>query len=183
MKLTKRKAFKFFRSYYDVYNELETDKDKIAFIEALLDKQFLGKEPDLKGMAKFAYISQINSIDSQVTGYETKTGTTLGGAVGARQGATVGATLQEEEKEKEQDVSKIPAFSEFKQYAFNKKKNLDLEALQLKYDGWKENGWKNGNDKPIKNWKTTLLNTIPYIKTLSNSNTIQKQHNLKDLYE
>lgn len=98
--------------------------------------------------------------------------------------------LQKEPKEpdtdkvtvKDKDIH-IPAFSEFKQYAFSKKKNLDLEALQLKYDGWKENGWKNGNDKPIKNWKTTLLNTIPYIKTLSNSNTIQKQHNLKDLYE
>ena len=65
MKLTKRKAFKFFRSYYDVYNELEKDKDKIAFIEALLDKQFLGKEPtELTGIAKFAYISQVNSLDS-----------------------------------------------------------------------------------------------------------------------
>jgi len=78
MKLTKRKGFNFFRSYYDVYNELENDSDKVAFIEALLDRQFLGKKPtDLKGMAKFAYISQTNSIDSQVKGYETKTGRVL----------------------------------------------------------------------------------------------------------
>lgn len=78
MKLTKRKGFNFFRSYYDVYNELETDKDKVKFIDALLDRQFLGIKPtDLKGMAKFAYISQTNSIDSQVKGYETKTNTSL----------------------------------------------------------------------------------------------------------
>jgi hypothetical protein len=179
MKLTKRKAFKFFRSYYDVYNELESDKDKLAFIEALLDKQFLGKEPNLKGMAKFAYISQINSIDSQVSGYEAKTGAKLGGTLGG----TLGACLQEEEKEKEQDVKKIPAYSDFKEYAYSKKKNLDPEALKLKYDSWVDNGWKNGNDKPIKNWKTTLLNTIPYIKTINNHNNIQPQHNLKDLYE
>jgi SRSO17 transposase len=71
IKLTKRKGFNFFRSYYDVYNELETDKDKVAFIEALLDRQFLGIKPtNLTGMAKFAYISQTNSIDSQVKGYE-----------------------------------------------------------------------------------------------------------------
>lgn len=77
-KLTKRKGFNFFRSYYDVYNELETDKDKIAFIEALLDRQFLGIKPqNLSGMAKFAYISQTNSIDSQVKGYEDKTGQSL----------------------------------------------------------------------------------------------------------
>lgn len=72
-KETKRKGFNFFRSYYDVYNELESDKDKIAFIEALLDRQFLFIKPtNLNGMAKFAYISQVNSIDSQVKGYEDK---------------------------------------------------------------------------------------------------------------
>tara|TARA_R110000796_G_C14529104_1_gene431670 strand:+ start:263 stop:907 length:645 start_codon:yes stop_codon:yes gene_type:complete len=73
MKLTKRKGFNFFRSYYDVYNELETDKDKVAFLNALLDRQFLGIRPEgLKGMAKFAYISQTNSIDTQVKGYEDR---------------------------------------------------------------------------------------------------------------
>ena len=77
MKLTKRKGFNFFRSYYDVYNELN-DKDKVQFINALFDRQFLGVKPtDLTGMAKFAYISQTNSIDSQVKGYEDKTGTKL----------------------------------------------------------------------------------------------------------
>jgi len=40
IKLTKRKGFNFFRSYYDVYNELETIEDKVAFIDALLDHQF-----------------------------------------------------------------------------------------------------------------------------------------------
>jgi hypothetical protein len=72
-KQTKRKGFNFFRSYYDVYNELEKDSDKIAFIEALLDRQFLGLEPtELKGMARFAWISQVNSIDGQVKGFENK---------------------------------------------------------------------------------------------------------------
>lgn len=78
IKLTKRKGFNFFRSYYDVYNELETIEDKVAFIDALLDRQFLGVKPNkLKGMAKFAYISQTNSIDSQVKGFEDKTGIIL----------------------------------------------------------------------------------------------------------
>ncbi len=73
VKLTKRKGFNFFRSYYDVYNELGNDKDKVAFIDALFDRQFLGVKPiNLKGMAKFAYISQTNSIDTQVKGYEDR---------------------------------------------------------------------------------------------------------------
>jgi hypothetical protein len=113
VKLTKRKGFNFFRSYYDVYNEL-SDKDKLAFMEALLDRQFLGVKPDnLKGLAKFAYISQTNSIDSQVKGYETKTNTVLydsskseGATLGATHGATHGATLQVEGKEKEKEKGK-----------------------------------------------------------------------------
>ena len=115
MKLTKRKGFNFFRSYYDVYNELN-DKDKIQFMDALLDRQFLGKKPnELVGMAKFAYISQTNSIDSQVKGYEDKTGVKLcqsieleGGSVAPSHGGASPPTLQVEGEEEvegeEQDV-------------------------------------------------------------------------------
>ena len=107
MKLTKRKGFNFFRSYYDVYNEL-SDKDKVAFMDALLDRQFLGKKPtDLKGMAKFAYISQTNSIDSQVKGYEDKTGTKLGDentpTVPPTDGGSEPPTEQVQEKGKEKE--------------------------------------------------------------------------------
>lgn len=102
IKLTKRKGFNFFRSYYDVYNELETDADKVAFIEALLDRQFLGIKPtNLTGMAKFAYISQTNSIDSQVKGYEDKTKTILYPTQGGSVGGTDTPCLQVEVKEKE----------------------------------------------------------------------------------
>ena len=112
MKKTKRKGFNFFRSYYDVFNEL-SDEDKLAFIEALLDKQFLGINPtELKGLAKFAWISQVNSIDSQVKGYEDKTGVkltpTVGGAGRVENTPTEQVQVEVEEKgkgkEKEQDV-------------------------------------------------------------------------------
>ena len=112
MKKTKRKGFNFFRSYYDVFNEL-SDEDKLAFIEALLDKQFLGINPtDLKGLAKFAWISQINSIDSQVKGYEDKTGVKLTPTVGGSERVENTPTEQVQveveekgkEKGKEQDV-------------------------------------------------------------------------------
>ena len=134
MKLTKRKGFNFFRSYYDVYNELN-DKDKVQFMDALLDRQFLGVKPhDLKGMAKFAYISQTNSIDTQIKGYEDKTGNKLQGGIapptvpptappkqgglntpteGGRQGGKDAPTEQVEEKEKG--------------------KELDIEARKLKF--------------------------------------------------
>jgi hypothetical protein len=106
MKKTKRKGFNFYRSYYDVYNELE-DADKLTFIEALLNKQFLDIEPDnLTGMTKFAWISQYNSIDQQVKGYKSKTKDPMqGGKQGGKQGGLLRGnltpSLQEEEKGKE----------------------------------------------------------------------------------
>lgn len=39
------------------------------------------------------------------------------------------------------------------------------EWLQLKYMAWQSAGWQKtvrGKDQEIKNWKTTLINTIPY---------------------
>jgi hypothetical protein len=39
-KLTKEKVL--LRSYFDVYNELENNEDKVAFIECLLDRQIYG---------------------------------------------------------------------------------------------------------------------------------------------
>jgi hypothetical protein len=71
--IPERKAFNFFRSDYEVFKELPTNSAKAEFIEALLEKQFNFLEPkDLKGLSKFAYISQKHSINAQVEGYITK---------------------------------------------------------------------------------------------------------------
>ena len=148
LKLTKRKGFNFFRSYYDVYNELETDKDKVAFIEALLDRQFLGIKPTtLTGMAKFAYISQTNSIDSQVKGYEDKTKTILDPTQGGSVGGTNTPCLQVEVKEKEKvevkEKKDSKANLEIRTLAFKEKlipfKNkYEIELLKNFFQYWTE---------------------------------------------
>jgi hypothetical protein len=58
----------------------------------------------------------------------------------------------------------IPPYSEFLEYAKSKKPNLDSEHLNLKYQAWVEDGWKDGNGKPIRNWRSKLLQTLPHIK-------------------
>ena len=133
MKLTKRKGFNFFRSYFDVYNELDNNKDKVAFIDALLDRQFLGVKPtNLTGMAKFAYISQTNSIDSQVKGYEDKTKTKLNNT--PCQPPTVGVTEppteQVEEKEKEKEKNMFNSFWEL--YPIKRSK----KDCEIKFISW-----------------------------------------------
>ena len=111
MENNNRKAFNFYLSYFDVYQELN-DIDKLLFMEALLNRQFYGVEPtELKGMVSFAYISQKHNIDAQVEGFENKTKTKLtppnkGGSVGGMQGGSV--QEKEKGKGKEQYVNDKP---------------------------------------------------------------------------
>jgi len=167
--MAERKAFNFFKSYYDVFNELEKDKDKLLFVSALLKRQFKGTEPThLTGMAKFAYISQKFNIDSQVEGFENKTKTKLidnqtctPPPTGGAKGGSVQEKGKVEEKEKGKD---IPTPEDFVSYALEKKPDVNQESVNLKYQAWIENDWKDGNNKDIKNWKSKLLNTLPYLK-------------------
>ena len=145
VKLTKRKGFNFFRSYYDVYNELESDSDKVAFMNALFDRQFLGIKPtNLKGMAKFAYISQTNSIDSQVKGYNdkmTKLGKPLiGNDLPPTYGGQTPPTEQVQEKvqekvqvEEEQQEQEKEEVQEKKTTLLSEIKISDLEDNQIEH--------------------------------------------------
>lgn len=62
-----------------------------------------------------------------------------------------------------------PTYEDFLNYSVAKKPNVCTMQLKLKYDSWVENGWKDGNNKPIKNWKSKILNTLPYLGTQNNS--------------
>ena len=117
-----RKAFKFYRSYYDVALELP-DKDKLEFIMALLEVQFTGKYRNLKGMAKFAFISQKHSIDAQIEGYLTKTGATIP--------PTQAPTQQEEVQEKAQVQEEVQEKYPAVDTANKEKRELDfMESLK-----------------------------------------------------
>ena len=71
--MKQREAFNFYRSYYDVLEDIHRDEDKLTYLMALLDKQFKGIEPSLKGIPKLVYNGQKHSIDKQVEGWENKT--------------------------------------------------------------------------------------------------------------
>lgn len=72
----------------------------------------------------------------------------------------------DKEKDKGKSKSKVkkkPDWSEFKLYGIDNRANVDVTKLRLKFTAWAENEWRDGNDKPIVNWKVKLLNTLPYI--------------------
>ena len=152
VKNTKRKGFNFFRSYFDVYNEL-SDKDKVQFMDALLDRQFLGVKPEeLTGMAKFAYISQTNSIDSQVKGYEDKTGTklsidgglptpTIGGCYGGTDTPSLQVQVEVQEKEKVEYTIDFDLLLKFINKTLNKNFRTINKTLQAKFKARLKDGY------------------------------------------
>jgi hypothetical protein len=66
------------------------------------------------------------------------------------------------------ETKQIPAYEVFKDYAnevaTERNLTIDQNKLKLKYEAWKVNDWKNGNNKKILNWKSTLLNTLVYLQ-------------------
>lgn len=67
----------------------------------------------------------------------------------------------------------IPPYSEFLEYALEKQPTVDKQSLKLKYEAWIENGWKDGHDKKIKNWKSKLLQTILHLPKTQTQQTNQ----------
>lgn len=77
----------------------------------------------------------------------------------SNQRVTTNKNIKKEKKE-----IYIPEFNEFLKYAISQVPTVNKEDVKLKYESWKVNEWKDGNDKKIMNWKTKLNNTLPYIR-------------------
>lgn len=162
-----RKAIKFYNSYFEVASQLN-DKDRLAFYDALFNKQFKNIEPNLKGMAKFAYISQKHSIDAQVKGYYD---ITKDEQFNPNQPPKQGATLPPSKQVKEQVKQEEQIIIEFDVFwnLYNKK----LGNKDLCEKKW--NNLKNDDRKKIIDTLPTFINSIkdkqyqPYPETYLNN--------------
>ncbi len=145
-------------------NRLVTVSEHLYFIPKYIDFQYPGF-PNSKVRQQHSALDILNKLglikDNRIT---------VSGLL-ANSYVNVNDTVNDNEPER----SNIPEFSEFKNYALENNKSIDINTLELKYKAWKENGWKDGNNKPIKNWKSKLLNTIPYLKNENNSGNNQRR--------
>jgi hypothetical protein len=136
--MSKRKAFNFLRSYYDVLEDIYDDKDKLTYLMAILDRQFKGIQPELTGIPRLSYRGQQHNIDKSVEGWESKTGEKLfiptkdptedptegsyqhpsGDVVMTTEGPTQDPYLQEQEQEEEEEQEQ----EEVKKEVLDKKK-------------------------------------------------------------
>lgn len=67
---------------------------------------------------------------------------------------------------KQETINNKPSVEEFVIYGLEQMPDVNTEFLTAKYNSWVSNDWctsKDGKNRPIKNWKSTLNNTLPYL--------------------
>lgn len=83
-------------------------------------------------------------------------------------GTTQTQPIKEEKEEKEYIY--IPSLTEFLEYAKSECQRVGKDfdkysySITAKYEAWVEAKWRDGNGEKIKNWKTKIKNTLPYLK-------------------
>jgi hypothetical protein len=182
-----RKTFNFYRSYWDVANELN-DKDRLAFYDALMKRQFTGVETDLEGMVKFAYLSQKHSIDRQIEGFENKTKIPLQDPTeGGTQGGIEAPTVQLKEKEKEKEEVNYQALLEFVNKTFSRNFKVVNNTVKNKYKLLLKQGYtKEQISSAIKNCKLNkyhIENNYQYctLEFFSRPETIDKYSDVSEI--
>ena len=154
IKKTKRRAFNFLRSYFDVLNELTNDKDKLDFLTAIINKQFLNEDPvELNFIVNLCYESQRHQIETSVKGWLRATKEELGSTPMTTPMTTMPTNGKEEkEEEKVKEEKEHISFDE------------RVSKFLLWFNSQKEvNGFKKGNFSVLS--KTTENNFKKIIKT------------------
>lgn len=150
MNLSDRKAFNFYRSYYDIALKL-SPKDREKYLMAILKMQFDGEVlSGLSGMAEFAFISQKHSLNKQIEGYMhgVKGGAPLKGKGNhppKGKGNQVQGQGEVQEKEKGEGkeelviLADIEIFSLFAKKYLGEKREIAIEFENFqKHTDWKE---------------------------------------------
>lgn len=173
--MSKRKAFNFYRSYWDTGKEIKDVQDRLSFYEAIFLKQFENTETELSGISKFAYVSQRHSIESQVKGYVDVCKKLKINAFehpteapskppyeGGNEAPTEAPSVQVKEKEKEKEEVKVkekvkfipPTILEVENYFIEN--NFSKDLAKRAYNFYNIADWKDSKGKKVKNWKQKM---------------------------
>jgi hypothetical protein len=181
------------RSYFDKLNDQEAGqliKHIFSYVndenpnpvDRIIDLSFEPIKLQLKrDLVKYESISNRNKSNGKLGGRpkqeEPKKPTGLSGNPNKPKKADT-----DNDTDNDTDINKkIPTFIEFRDYALQNKPLANIKDLKLKYDSWVANGWKDGNNKKIVNWKSKILNTLPFIKESTDTPVDQYAAHMRNL--
>ena len=165
-------SFIFYRSFYEAINEFP-EENQLEIYRAISEFSLDQKEPIFSGISKTIWIlirPQLEANNKKfINGIKPKKPSkpeANNKQDGSKTEGNVNVNVNENEnKNVNVNVNKdIPTYKTFLAYALYQKQTLLEESVKFKYESWITNDWKDGNDKKITNWKSKLLNTIPYLK-------------------
>ena len=84
-------------------------------------------------------------------------------------GVSVAEKPQSKVKETKPNIEEFLSFCKEDMVKNNMNFNLYEYSLKSKYESWVENGWKDGFNKTILNWKAKIRNTIPHLSPIKPS--------------
>lgn len=154
---------------------LVTGRDLLSVETGLSVRQIRTCLERLKSTNEIAIKTNSKGTEIQIVKYEEyqlATNETTNNRPTNDQQTTTNKNVKKEKNEK----NTIPTLADFLVYGIEKKPKVDKQELSLKYYAWLENDWsinRSGKSVKIKNWKVTLLNTLPYISESKQTNDIK----------
>jgi hypothetical protein len=134
-------------------------------VRTLLKKFENTGEIELKTTNKFTLVSvckyECYQIADEESDKQNVTQTTI-----KRQSTDKQLTTNKNVKNEKNVENIIPTLEEFCEYGMKGLKPGYRYPIEAKYNQWVEAGWVDGHGKKIKNWKTKLANTIPFLKPM-----------------
>lgn len=169
-----------YRSFFEAIKELPKTNQAEVW-NAVYELGLNGKYVELNGISKTIFTLIAPQIEANykkfVNGSKPKT-KQIESKHEAKEKQTRSKTEGNVNVNVNDNVNVIPSCEEFIAYAVSNVSDINTEEVRLKYESWKVNNWctnVKGKEKPIKNWKSTLLNTLPYLSRIKKEELSEEQ--------
>ena len=183
-----------YRSFYEAIKELPKENQADIW-GAICNFYFNETEPSFTGINQTVWILiqpvMLSNNKNWINGCKPKKSKTEEEANGKPKGSQKEAKKKplrsgeegykdkDKDKDKDKEENKIPPVEVFLAYIQSKYVGEFSEiesSAKYKYQAFVENGWKDGNNEPIKNWKSKMLNIIPHLKKgVPNTKFVKKE--------
>lgn len=153
----------FFESLKDCNKEVQAD-----VWNAIFEMGFNQREVELDGISRTLWLLIKPQIEANLKRFLNGSKPKLKQNVSETEAKPKqkGSEIEANNNNNNNNNNNIPTLEEFVAYGLVQLPEVSTDALRLKYHSWISNDWSiiiNNKNRPIKNWKSTLNNTLPYL--------------------